>query len=180
MENKNLVPLSKFLSFILRHEPESIGLSLDRQGWAEIDRLIELANAQGKALSRALIEEVVKNNSKQRFAISEDGQRIRASQGHSTEVELGYEAQEPPAVLFHGTTAAALPAIRQEGLQKMARHHVHLSAEVETARNVGGRRGTPVILTVDAARMHRDGHRFYVSANGVWLTEQVPPEYLAQ
>ena len=153
---------------------------MDRQGWAEIDRLIELANAQGKALSRALIEEVVKNNSKQRFAISEDGQRIRASQGHSTEVELGYEAQEPPAVLFHGTTAAALPAIRQEGLQKMARHHVHLSAEVETARNVGGRRGTPVILTVDAARMHRDGHRFYVSANGVWLTEQVPPEYLDQ
>lgn len=180
MENKNHVRLSKFLSFVLRHEPESIGLVLDRQGWAPIDRLIELANARGKALSRPLLEEIVRTNSKQRFAISDDGLRIRASQGHSTEVELGYEAKEPPAVLFHGTTAAAIPAIRQQGLQKMARHHVHLSAELETARNVGGRRGVPVILEVDAARMHRDGHRFYVSANGVWLTEQVPPEYLAQ
>lgn len=180
MDNKNLVRLSKFLSFVLRHEPESIGLTLDPQGWAPIDRLIELANAQGKALSRPLIEEIVQNNSKQRFAISEDGLRIRANQGHSTEVELGYEPQEPPALLFHGTTAAALPAIRAEGLLKMARHHVHLSAEQETARNVGGRRGAPVVLVVDAARMHRDGHRFYVSANGVWLTERVPPEYLAQ
>ena len=170
---------SKFLSFVLRHEPGSIGLSLDAGGWVAIDALLAATRAHGRSLSRALLDEIVATSPKRRFAVSDDGLRIRANQGHSVDVELGLPPAPPPAVLFHGTVAAALPAIVAEGLRKMARHYVHLCPDEATARVVAARRGAPVILRVDAAAMHADGLVFYVSDNGVWLTEHVPPRYLA-
>jgi putative RNA 2'-phosphotransferase len=170
--------LSKFLSFVLRHRPEAIGLELDPNGWADIDDLVERARAHGKPLTREGVEAIAATSPKQRFAISEDGRRVRASQGHSVDVDLGYQPTVPPETLFHGTIAASLAAIRAGGLQRMERHHVHLSPDVETARVVGMRRGKPVVLRVAAGRMHRDGHVFFLSANGVWLTEHVPPLYI--
>jgi len=170
---------SKFLSFVLRHHPEAIGLALDPHGWASVDELLARAGEHGRPLSRAELVELVGTSPKHRFAMSEDGTRIRASQGHSVDVDLGYAPAVPPARLFHGTVASALPAIRAEGLRRMERHHVHLSADEATARGVGARRGTPVILEIDAAAMQRDGHAFFVSANGVWLTEEVPSRYVS-
>jgi putative RNA 2'-phosphotransferase len=126
-----------------------------------------------------MLQQVVEYNDKKRFAFNEDGTKIRASQGHSLEVELDYQPQKPPAVLFHGTTERFLDAILEQGLQKRRRHHVHLSPDVETAANVGRRHGKPVVLAVQAARMHAEGHLFFCSANGVWLTEAVPPKYLS-
>ena len=173
-----LTQLSRFLSFVLRHDPGSIGLALDPQGWVDIDLLLAQSRAHGEAVSRELIEAVVATSPKQRFAISDDGRRIRASQGHSVAVDLGYEPSEPPELLFHGTAGANLAAIRAGGLQKRSRHHVHLSADVDTARAVGQRHGPPVVLRIASGRMHRDGHAFLRSANGVWLVEHVPPEYI--
>ena len=170
--------LSKFLSFVLRHEPTAIGLELDPHGWADIDELVTKSQAHGKPLTRDIIEEIVATNAKQRFAISEDGRRVRANQGHSIDIDLAYEPREPPELLFHGTIAANLAAIRSAGLKRMQRHHVHLSPDTATARTVGMRRGKPVVLEVAAARMHRDGHVFFLSTNGVWLTEHVPPDYI--
>ena len=129
-------------------------------------------------MSRDLIEAVVATSAKQRFAISDDGRRIRASQGHSVPVELGYEPAEPPELLFHCTVGGSLSSIRAEGLLKRNRHHVHLSRDAQAAREVGARRGKPVVLRIAAGRMHRDGHVFFLSANGVWLTERVPPAYI--
>jgi putative RNA 2'-phosphotransferase len=171
---------SRFLSYVLRHHPEALGLELDGAGWVAVDTLLERCRAHGRALSRETLLEIVATSPKRRFALTDDGARIRASQGHSVAVDLGHVAREPPAVLFHGTVASSLPAIRARGLQKMSRHAVHLSADVETARAVGGRRGRPVILRVAAGRMHRDGHAFFVSANGVWLTQAVPPGYVEE
>lgn len=172
------VKLSKFLSLVLRHRPQSIGISLDAAGWVEVDVLLAALARHGRALGRAQLAALVAGSDKQRFALSEDGTRIRANQGHSVQVELGLEPWPPPARLYHGTVAAALPGIRAHGLEKRTRHHVHLSADRQTAVKVGGRRGAPVILVVRAAEMAAAGHTFYCSANGVWLTESVPPEYL--
>jgi putative RNA 2'-phosphotransferase len=169
---------SKLLSFVLRHEPQTIGLVLDGNGWADIDELLTKCRAHGKPLTRELLNTIVSSNKKQRFAISEDGTRIRANQGHSIEVDLAYAPATPPPRLFHGTVAAALSAIRHAGLLKMQRHHVHLSPDEETARVVAMRRGKPCILRIDAANMNTDGHVFYLSTNGVWLTEHVPPRYI--
>jgi len=178
MHERQRTAISKFLSFVLRHRPGSIGVQLDAQGWVEIEHLLQQCRAHGREISRAMLEEVVATNSKQRFAISEDGVRIRASQGHSTAVDLAYEPATPPEILFHGTVASCLDSIRERGLDRMSRHHVHLSADSETARAVGGRRGRPVVLRVLAGAMHRDGHTFFLSANGVWLTDAVPAAYL--
>ncbi|QEG02374.1 RNA 2'-phosphotransferase [Stieleria maiorica] len=180
MKSKDkLVSTSKFLSLVLRHRPEVIGAKLDPEGWLAIDELIAQANSHGKALTLELLHEVVATNDKKRFALSDDGLRIRASQGHSVSgVELNLEQQTPPEVLYHGTVAAFLDSIRATGLQKRSRHHVHLSPDEETATKVGSRRGKPIILRVAAETMHRDGHQFYLSANGVWLVDAVPPIYL--
>ena len=176
---RSLVSTSKFLSLVLRHRPEAIGVELDPEGWLEINALIRQAGKQGRELSPELIEEVVASNDKQRFAISEDGTRIRANQGHSIRnVELDLTAVEPPSILFHGTVEKFLGSIRDQGLKKRNRNHVHLSADRETAVTVGSRRGKPVILKVRALEMHQDGHEFFLSANGVWLTETVPASYL--
>jgi putative RNA 2'-phosphotransferase len=170
--------VSKFLSLVLRHDPGVIGIVLDRNGRVEVDTLLSQCRAHGKDISRAILEDVVASNAKRRFALSDDGRRIRASQGHSVEVDLAYDPADPPDVLFHGTVATALPAIEAEGLSRMQRHHVHLSRDVATAAAVGGRRGVPVILRIRAGAMARDGHVFYLSQNGVWLTEHVPAAYI--
>jgi putative RNA 2'-phosphotransferase len=170
--------VSKFLSYVLRHRPEAIGLELDAAGWADVDLLIESAGRDGRRLTRADIERVVRDNDKQRFTLSDDGTRIRANQGHSVPVELGLEPAVPPTVLYHGTVGQFLESIRAKGLLKGRRHHVHLSSDVPTAQVVGRRRGVPIILAVAAGLMHQAGHAFYRSANGVWLTDHVPPEFL--
>ncbi|MFG3198275.1 RNA 2'-phosphotransferase [Streptomyces sp. NPDC048208] len=176
MDDRRTVKVSKYLSKHLRHQPERIGLTLDPAGWVGIDTLLAAAAAHGFPVTRAELDHVVAVNDKRRFAV-EDG-RIRASQGHSVEVALGLPPATPPPYLYHGTVARSLDAIRAEGLRPMDRHDVHLSADRETATRVGARRGRPVVLSVDAAAMHRDGHVFHVSANGVWLTSAVPPRYL--
>jgi putative RNA 2'-phosphotransferase len=176
MDDRRTVKVSKYLSKHLRHQPGRIGLVLDEGGWVEIDTLIAAATAHGFPFTREELDHVVAANDKQRFAV--DGTRIRASQGHSVDVDLGLPPATPPPYLYHGTVARFLDAIRAEGLRPMDRHDVHLSADRETAARVGARRGRPVVLAVDAGAMHRDGHVFHVSANGVWLTRAVPPEYL--
>ncbi len=175
---KKLVRTSKFLSLVLRHRPEAIGLELDAAGWAPVPELIARAREHGRELTEPLLREVVQKNDKRRFSLSEDGSRIRARQGHSLSVDLGLEPVAPPAVLFHGSAKRFLASIRRRGLLKGERHHVHLSVDAATARAVGGRHGPPVVLRVDAGRMHADGHAFFVSENGVWLTDHVPVKYL--
>lgn len=154
-------------------------MQLDAEGWLPIDELIANANKHGKKLTLETLHEVVATNDKKRFALSEDGLCIRASQGHSIEgVELNLQPQEPPELLYHGTVAPFMASIRQHGLQKRSRNHVHLSTDEETARKVGSRRGKPVVLTIAAGKMHTQGRDFFLSANGVWLTEAVPVEFI--
>ncbi|HEU5027685.1 MAG TPA: RNA 2'-phosphotransferase [Spirillospora sp.] len=176
MDARRTVKISKYLAKHLRHRPERIGLTLDAGGWARVDELLDAAARHGFPITRAELEHVVAVNDKRRYAL--DGDRIRAVQGHSIDVDLGLPAVPPPELLYHGTTEATAPAIRREGLLRMDRHAVHLSADPETARRVGARRGRPVVLVVEAGRMAADGHAFRVSANGVWLADAVPPEYL--
>ncbi|RYJ30398.1 RNA:NAD 2'-phosphotransferase [Streptomyces sp. L-9-10] len=175
-DERRIVKVSKYLAKHLRHQPERIGITLDANGWVPIDELMTAAAAHGFRLSRAELDHVVAVNDKRRFTI--DGDRIRANQGHTVTVDLELPPAQPPAYLYHGTVARNLEAIRDEGLRPMDRHHVHLSPDRETATRVGARRGRPVVLPVDAGAMHRDGLVFHVSANGVWLTDSVPPRYL--
>jgi putative RNA 2'-phosphotransferase len=176
--NDKIVSTSKFLSLILRHEPSKIGLTLDAQGWANIDELISLSQRSGKRINRALIEEVVTTNDKQRFIINDDGRKIRANQGHSVKIDLGLQASVPPDTLYHGTATRFLQSIRTQGLLHGSRQHVHLSAEKATAIKVGSRHGVPTVLIVAARKMHEQGHHFYLSENGVWLTEHVPVSFI--
>ncbi|MFF1844737.1 RNA 2'-phosphotransferase [Streptomyces sp. NPDC058217] len=176
MDERRTVKVSKYLSKHLRHQPERIGITLDANGWVSIDELLRATARHDFPITRAELDHVVAVNDKQRYAI--EGDRIRASQGHTVPVDLDLPPVEPPPYLYHGTVGRALAAIRAEGLRPMNRRHVHLSSDRETATRVGARRGRPVVLSVDAAAMHRAGHVFYVSANGVWLTEAVPPEFL--
>ncbi|MEC3955432.1 RNA 2'-phosphotransferase [Nocardia sp. CDC153] len=178
MDEQRLVRTSKRLSRHLRHAPAEIGLVLDSAGWVEVSALLAALGNHGRALTRSELDEVVARNNKRRFEFDATGTRIRASQGHSVDVDLEYRASTPPDLLYHGTVAAALSGIRAEGLRPMRRHDVHLSADLDTAVQVGSRRGKPVVLTVDAAAMSRDGHVFRVSTNGVWLVAAVPPGYL--
>ena len=175
---EDLVKASKFLSLVLRHKPEQIGLTLDREGWADVDELIERARTHGMLLTRETIAEVVRTSDKQRFALDEKGERIRANQGHSVEVDLGLEPIAPPAVLFHGTAIGSVASIRKKGLHAAQRQHVHLSPDEATAIRVGQRHGRPVVLRIDAAAMHGAGLAFFRSTNGVWLTDSVPTEFI--
>ncbi|MBB4817316.1 RNA 2'-phosphotransferase [Pseudomonas sp. TUM22785] len=179
MSNGPDVEISRFLSFVLRHKPEAIGLQLDSEGWADIEALITGAARTGKALDERAIRRVVANNDKKRFAISEDGRRIRAVQGHSTaSVQRQYDAVVPPQRLFHGTASRFVDSILQKGLIAGSRHHVHLSEDRETATQVGQRYGEPVILEIAASAMHEVGFEFHQAENGVWLTARVPVDYL--
>jgi len=173
-----VVATSKLLSYVLRHRPDSIGLALDAQGWTGVDELLARLAAAGHKVDRALLERVVADNDKQRFAFSGDRSRIRASQGHSVAVDLALAPAEPPEVLYHGTASRFLKSILATGLRAAGRHHVHLSADIHTAKRVGARHGFPAVLRVDACRMRAEGIVFYCSDNGVWLTDAVPPRYL--
>jgi putative RNA 2'-phosphotransferase len=178
MSDKRLITISKYLAKYLRHAPEELGLTLQPGGWVPVDDLLDAARRHGFVIDYDELIECVETSDKKRFSFDDTGELIRANQGHSVEVDLQLEETKPPERLYHGTVARFLPSIHETGLIRGNRHHVHLSKDVETARKVGARRGQPVILKVDAERMHRDGHKFYVSANGVWLTDSVPPEYL--
>lgn len=178
MNEKITKDISKFLSLVLRHAPEKIALTLDENGWANVDELITQCNKFHKKLDSTLLDYVVENNDKKRFAFNEDKTKIRASQGHSISVELELKEVEPIHFLYHGTVDKFIQAIRKEGLQKMSRQHVHLSQDRETAIKVGSRRGKPVILSINAPKMYQDGFKFYISENGVWLTNEVPVAYI--
>ena len=178
MTEKETIRTSKFLSLVLRHEPERVGLKLGEAGWVGTDELLRAVNANGVVLTLDQLKHVVATSDKKRFAFSEDGQRIRASQGHSVEVDLQYPPQTPPEILYHGTATRFLDGIRQYGLQRMGRHDVHLSAETNVTRQVGGRHGKPALLIIRAGDMHRAGFVFRCSANGVWLVDHVPPQFI--
>lgn len=175
----NLDKTSKYLSYILRHHPESIKIELDSEGWADIDEIIKNANKfDQKKLYYKIIEETVKTNDKQRFSISPDGRKIRANQGHSIDVNLNLEEKIPPKYLYHGTSRRFLKSIEKAGIKKMNRQHVHLSKEKNTAYSVGQRHGKVIILVIDSLKMYNDGIKFYLSENEVWLTDYVAKEYI--
>lgn len=178
MHEKQLVKWSKFLSLVLRHKPEAIGITLDAQGWTDVDKLLQKAQAAGVPLTHEALKEIVATNNKKRFSFNANFDRIRASQGHSVHVDLGLEVQQPPERLYHGTAQQNIAGILKNGLLKQARHHVHLSTDVQTALRVGQRHGKPQVLQVSAGQMFRGGFYFYQSANGVWLTANVPQQYL--
>lgn len=178
LTEKETTRTSKFLSMVLRHQPEKIGIQLDENGWTDVDTLIQKSNAHGVRLTRELLQYIVGNNNKKRFAFDDSGQRIRASQGHSVEVDLAYTPQQPPEILYHGTGEKSVASILKTGLEKRQRHHVHLSPEQETAVQVGSRHGKPVVLKILAGKMLEAGFEFYRSENGVWLVESVPVEFI--
>ena len=178
MTDKEAKQISKFLSYVLRHHPELIGITLNAQGWVGIEDLLAAAAAHNRPISTEQLQAVVANNDKKRFEIDVTGQMIRASQGHSVQVDLGYTPAEPPAVLYHGTAQKYVDSIRQQGIVKGSRHHVHLSATQEVALQVGQRHGKPEVLTVNCQAMQADGHTFYLSTNGVWLVNHVAPQYI--
>ena len=179
MNEARLIKVSKFLSKHLRHDPEGLGLTLAPGGWVPVDTLLAACAKRHMTVSRTELEEVVAQNSKQRFSFDETGTLIRANQGHSVAVDLQLAPAVPPDVLYHGTGHLTAPVIAREGLKKMGRNHVHLSRDVPTATAVGSRHGRPVLFQVDAAAMAAAGHLFYCSDNGVWLTDAVPPEFMS-
>jgi len=180
MDHQKTVSTSKFLSLILRHQPEVIDLELDSGGWANVEELLQKCGRarRGRNITMQGLREVVETNNKQRFAFSADGKLIRASQGHSIAVDLGYEPIKPPTHLWHGTASRFLGSIFEKGLLKMNRQHVHLSADFSTAYTVGKRHGSPVVFRVRAFDMYNDGYRFFLSANNVWLTDHVGAQYI--
>jgi len=170
--------ISKRMSYWLRHQPERAGLTLDEHGWVEVPELIEAFNQHGQSVDRDILNEVVATNDKKRFEFDDKGQRIRARQGHSVSIELGYEPTEPPEWLFHGTASRNIESIEEKGLHKAGRHHVHLSTDTSLMLEVARRHGRPVLVKVAAGKMHAEGFEFFLTGNGVWLTDAVPPEYL--
>lgn len=178
LNEKETIRTSKFLSLVLRHQPEVIGIVPDEQGWVEVNELLQKMRLKGIAIDFETLEHVVASNDKKRFAFNGDKSRMRASQGHSIQVDLGYRECEPPEMLYHGTATKNKEAILQEGLKKGKRHHVHLSKDIETAMKVGQRHGKPIVFEVMAQEMCREGCVFFVSENGVWLTDSVPARFL--
>lgn len=178
MEQSNAdIKLGRFLSLVLRHDPGAAGIVLDEHGWADVEELIRGVRRTGRRIDRETLERIVRENSKQRYAFSDDHTRIRANQGHSIQVDVELKQAQPPRYLYHGTASRFFPAIREEGIRKMSRQYVHLSGDYDTALAVGRRHGSPVVLTVDAQAMAADGIVFYRAENGVWLCEQVEPKY---
>ena len=176
---KRMKNTSKFISMILRHKPEVIGITLDEHGWADVQELISGVNSSGgHSLDMEMLEEIVRTDEKQRYSFNEDRTLIRANQGHSIPVDVELEEKLPPDVLFHGTGEKYVLSINQQGLIPKSRLYVHISSDIETARKVGSRHGRPVVYRIDCRKMTEDGFRFFLSVNGVWLTKSVPPEYL--
>ena len=178
VDPKEIKRISKFLSLILRHKPEVIGIRLDENGWTDVTELLVKMNESGTAIDKQALDLVVSTNPKQRFAFSGCGLRIRANQGHSVEVDLDYEVASPPEFLYHGTPEKVLSQIRMEGLRKMKRHHVHLQTEAGPCIEVARRYGKPVLLLIHAQKMSESGFEFFETENSVWLTEKVPPEFI--
>ena len=176
-QSKNDIKLGRFLSLVLRHNPQAAGISLDEHGWADVRALLAGVSCTGLCIDMETLESIVRENNKQRYSFNEDHTKIRANQGHSLQVDVELTASTPPQYLFHGTAARFLAKIQREGIQKMGRQYVHLSGDIETAEAVGRRHGTPVVIRVDAEAMARDGITFYRSENGVWLCDAVLPKY---
>ncbi|MDO5118248.1 MAG: RNA 2'-phosphotransferase [Eggerthellaceae bacterium] len=177
--NEAYVRESRFLSLVLRHKPEEAGISLDEHGWADVEELIKGIAAR-RRFTREMLEEIVATDSKNRYSFNDDHTRIRANQGHSVNVDVELEPKDPPAMLYHGTAQKYLDPILEQGLLPKSRLYVHLSPDEETAVKVGSRHGSPIVLRVDAGAMHEDGFEFFLSKNGVWLTKQVPLQYLTR
>ena len=169
--------LSIYISMILRHRPQEAHITLDEHGWADVDELLAGVNSTGRKIDMSMLEEIVATDKKQRYSFSPDKTLIRANQGHSIPVDVELKEQEPPEILYHGTAAGFLASIEKEGLKPMGRLYVHLSKDAETAENVGKRHGKPVVLKIHSGEMYHDGHVFYLSENGVWLTKKVEPKY---
>ena len=180
MSKKQKNQIGKFLSLILRHQPEVIGIQLDESGWAKVDELLAGLKKHGKGITFDQLETLVTSNNKQRYRFNEDKSQICANQGHSLKVDLALKPITPPEILYHGTATRFLDSINQQGLVKGSRHHVHLSADIETAKNVGQRHGKVVILVIQAQTMQQAGYSFYCSENGVWLVDSIPVEYFSQ
>ena len=183
MKRRNESPddtLGRFMTYLLRHHPEAAGLTLDSEGWTDVDALIEGMNRAGRNIDRETLERIVAENSKKRYTLSPDGKRIRANQGHSVEVNIEMEKRDPPDKLYHGTATRFLDSIKAEGIKRMARQYVHLSTDAETAVNVGRRHGEPVVLVIDTVKMREDGFVFRISANGVWQSEDIPWKYVSE
>ncbi len=178
MNEKQLKSYSKFLSLVLRHQPETIEISLDEMGWVDVEDLLSALRRHRRELTLEQLKEIVRSNDKQRFSFNESETRIRASQGHSLTVDLGYEPAEPPKILYHGTPEHFVESIRENGLNKQQRHAVHLHTDINTSMSVGQRRGRPVLLKIQSERMNAEGCLFYVTPNYVWLTDHVPPKYI--
>lgn len=170
--------VSKFLSLILRHNPEKIGIELDEAGWANVDDLISKMNFNGQEIGFETLDFIVKTNKKKRFAFNTDKTKIRANQGHSIKIEHGFKHKTPPEILFHGTGKKSIESILKNGIEKRNRHHVHLSSDKETALKVGQRHGKPVVLEIMSLKMAENGHEFYLSENNVWLTDFIPTEFI--
>lgn len=178
MKNDKNIKLNKYLCLILRHKPETVGVELDKKGWTDVTLLIENLKKKGKIIDFKLLNQIVETDNKNRFSFNETFDKIRANQGHSIKIDLGYEAQQPPKTLYHGTATRLVKSILKNGLDKRNRHHVHLSLDVKSAIEVGQRHGEPFVFKVMAGQMFKDGIKFYLSENGVWLTDNVPVKYL--
>ncbi len=170
--------LGRFISIVLRHKPESIGITLDEHGWADVDTLIKAMNEHKKYIDRAMLEKIVAENDKKRYSFDKNHCKIRANQGHSIPVNLELKKKIPPEILYHGTATRFLENIQKSGILKMGRQYVHLSKDMQTASKVGQRHGKVIVLKVDTKKMVQDGYDFYLSKNGVWLCKTVPPQYL--
>ncbi|MDR2655436.1 MAG: RNA 2'-phosphotransferase [Oscillospiraceae bacterium] len=178
-DQKEDVKLGRFISLVLRHRPEAAGIALDKNGWAPVGELIAGMNANGRPIDREKLERIVRGDDKQRYSFSPDGTKIRANQGHSVDVDVEIKETAPPKELYHGTACKFLGGIMRTGLDRRQRQYVHLSADIETAIKVGRRHGEPAVLAVDSRKMAKDGFKFWLSENGVWLCESVPAEYLS-
>ena len=178
MNNKTTNKLSKFLSLVLRHSPETIGITLDENGWTDVIDLIDKMNKNGEKINMEVLKEIVNTDNKSRYTFDENYTKIRATQGHSVKVELGYIPQKPPIILYHGTGKKYIESIFKDGIKKQSRNHVHLSGDKETALKVGQRHGTPIILEILSEEMYNNNHQFFLSENGVWLTDYIPVEYI--
>lgn len=180
MDAKKAKKRSKFFSQILRHRPELIGIELEDGGWTDTEEFLEKISKykKGDLITFPELEYVVENNDKQRFSFNEDKTKIRANQGHSTNVEMNYQPKTPPPILYHGTAIKNIDSILKNGILKGNRQYVHLSADIETATKVGSRHGKAYIFTVETLKMHEAGLEFYCSDNGVWMADFVPVEFL--
>lgn len=180
MDENRKKTIGKFISLVLRHDPQKVGLTLDEFGWANTEELISKCSKHRISFSMEDLIEIVETNEKRRYSFNEDCSKIRANQGHSIEINLELEPQTPPDFLYHGTATRFLSSIMKEGITKQSRQHVHLSLDKATATKVGSRHGVVKVLTINTKMMYEDGYEFFLSANGVWLTDIVPPQYIEQ